>query len=160
MATFPKESLRSSEAIFHTSASSMNWTKTSGSIKISIQSIKCTCFCPFVKVYSAVKVPSFLFLYFLPTGILKLVEMRWLSTSAKQPPYRTARWALFTHLHRQAASSLHFVGTALAWWVLALFRAQPFIFISNLLTTRRWDEISSLLRRWETGIQICIYLCI
>lgn len=156
MATFPKESLRPSGAISLTSASLMNWTKTSGFIKTSVQCIWSNYFCSFVKVYTTVKVPSFSFSFSLP-GTVKLAVRRWLSTSQRQAPYRTVRWVLFTRLQRQAASSLHFVGTALDWWVHVLFGAQSLYLHLQCDDNphKRWNKIFSA--SWETDIQICIY---
>lgn len=156
MATFPKKSLRSSGKIFLTSASLTNWTKTSGFIKTSVQFIWSNYFPSFVKVYSTVKVPSFSFSFSL-AGIVKLVVRRWLSTSQRRAPYRTARWVLFTRLQRQAASSLHFVSTALVWWVHDLFGARTLYLHlwRDGNPHMRWNKI--FLASWETDIQICIY---
>ncbi len=65
MALFPKESLRPSGAISLTSASLMNWTKTSGFIKTSVQCIWSNYFPSFVSLHYS-KGPIFLFFFFTP----------------------------------------------------------------------------------------------
>lgn len=155
MATFPKESLRSSGAISLTSASLMNWTKTSGFIKTSVQCIWSNYFPSIAQVYTTVKLPSFSFSFSLP-GTVKLAVRRWLGTSQRRAPYRTVRWVLFTRLQRRAASSPHFVSTALVWWVHVLFGAQSlYLHLQHDDNPhKRWNKIFSA--SWETDIQICL----